>query len=92
VSGSVTLDVGTAVRGEIEVETHDGDVELRLPSDIRATFSLSTFSGTIDSEIGPEPRKTGRFEPYTELRFSSGSEQFEVEIETFSGGIALRLR
>jgi hypothetical protein len=92
VSGPITLDVSVADQGEIGVETHSGDVELLLPSDMKATFSISTFSGTIENEVGPTPRKTSRFEPYTELRFSTGPEEFEVQVETFSGNIGLRLR
>jgi hypothetical protein len=92
VSGPVTLDVSVIEQGEIDIETHSGDVELLLPSDVQATFSISTFNGTIENEVGPEPRKTSRFEPYTELRFSTGPEDFEVQVETFSGNIGLRLR
>lgn len=92
VSGPITLDVSVADQGEIDIETHSGNVELLLPSDIKATFAASTFNGTIDSDVGPKPRKTGRFEPYTELRFSTGREEFEVQVETFSGNIGIRLR
>ena len=92
VSASVTLDVSVTEQGEIDIETHSGDVELLLPSEIQATFSVSTFNGTIENEVGPKPRKTSRFEPYTELRFSTGPEDFEVQVETFSGNIGLRLR
>jgi hypothetical protein len=92
VTGPITLDVSVADQGEIGVETHSGDVELLLPSDMKATFSISTFSGTIENEVGPAPRKTSRFEPYTELRFSTGPEDFEVQVETFSGNIGLRVR
>lgn len=92
VSGPITLDVSVTEQGEIDIETHSGDVELLLPSDVKATFAISTFNGTIESEIGPKPRKTGRFEPYTELRFATGSEEFEVQVETFSGNVAIRLR
>jgi hypothetical protein len=57
VSGPVTIDVSVAEQGEINVETHSGDVELLLPSDIQATFSISTFNGTIVNEVGPNPSR-----------------------------------
>ncbi|HXV78045.1 MAG TPA: DUF4097 family beta strand repeat-containing protein [Candidatus Polarisedimenticolaceae bacterium] len=90
VSGSVSIEGSLTAQGGIEVETHNGTVEIVVPAATRARFSFSTFNGSIENTIGPSPRKTGRFEPYTELRFSTGSEDFEVSVETFSGNISLR--
>jgi predicted membrane protein len=92
VSGNVSVDGSLTAEGDVDVETHSGHVELTFPADVRARFSLSTFNGSIDSVIGPTPRKTSRFEPYTELRFANGSDDFDVSVETFSGNITVRTR
>jgi len=91
-SGDVALDVDPAARGEIDVSTHSGAVTLTLPRAVRARFELVTFSGTIESDLGPAPSRRGAFLPETRLRFSTGTEDFEVSVETFEAPIALRAR
>jgi DUF4097 and DUF4098 domain-containing protein YvlB len=92
VSGDVSFDGGFAAEGEFEVETHSGNIELIVPGDVKARFEFETFNGKIENEIGPAPHKEDRFSPYTELRFSTGSGEFDVSVETFSGNITLRTR
>jgi hypothetical protein len=47
VSGNVTFNAGVDHRGRFEVQTHGGDVELRLPADIEAEFDLHSLGGTV---------------------------------------------
>jgi hypothetical protein len=47
VSGNVTFNAGVDRRGRFEVQTHGGDVELRLPADIEAEFDLHSLGGTV---------------------------------------------
>jgi hypothetical protein len=47
VSGNVTFNAGVDHRGRFEVQTHGGDVELRLPPDIEAEFDLHSLGGTV---------------------------------------------
>jgi len=35
----------------------------------------------------PRPTRDGRFNPYQELSFSTGLNDFEVSVETYSGNI-----
>lgn len=91
VSGALRL-VGGLQRGaSVAVESHSGDVEMALPAGVSADFQVSTFSGDITNELGPEARRTSRYSPGRELRFSTG-EGGVVAIKTFSGNVELRRR
>jgi hypothetical protein len=91
-SGDVRFDGGFTEEGDLEIETHSGHVELILTPGVKARFECRTFEGQIQNEMGSKPRRDGRFNPFTELRFSTGLNEFEVGVETFSGDITLRLK
>lgn len=74
----------------LEIESHSGNVELLLPADLSAEFELSSFSGRIDNDLGPEATRTDRYEPGVSAEFRTGSGDAEVSVETFSGNIALK--
>jgi DUF4097 and DUF4098 domain-containing protein YvlB len=89
-AGDVRLAASFTEEGDAEVETFSGNVELILGAEAKARFNLITFSGQIDSEIGPRPTRDGRFNPYQELTFSTGLNDFDVSVETYSGSIVVR--
>jgi len=89
-AGDVRLEVGFAKQGEVRVETFSGSVELVLPAAVAARFEFQTFSGQITSDLGPKPRVQERRNPFQELRFATGSEEFETGVKTYSGNIVLR--
>jgi putative adhesin len=89
-AGDVRLEIGFARQGEVRVETFSGSVELVLPPGAAARFEFQTFSGQITSDLGPKPRVQERRNPFQELRFATGSEEFEAGVKTYSGNIVLR--
>ena len=89
VSGQVELSGSLAARGEIEMSSHSGNITLRLPMSTSARFSVETYSGNIDNELGPPAQRVGRFGPQKELEFTMGGGSGRVEIETFSGNVDL---
>jgi len=92
VSGSLRFEGALGGRATLEVETVSGGVELILPAAVSADFSVSTFSGEIENELGPPARKSSRYTPEKELSFSTGSGGADVSVQTLSGNIALRKR
>lgn len=84
---------GSLARGEgsLEVETFSGHVDLLLPRETEARFHLVTFSGQIENDIGPRPRPDGRFNPFQEVRFTTGLMDYEASVSTYSGNIRLRV-
>ncbi len=90
VSGRLEVSASLAGNAEVDIENHSGSTVLTLPASTSARFEVTTFSGSIDNELGPPAEKTGRYTPEKELRFKMGSGDAEVRIEGFSGSVKLR--
>jgi DUF4097 and DUF4098 domain-containing protein YvlB len=90
VSGDIEFRGALSRRGSIQFESHSGSVILYLPSDVSAEFEVSTFSGKIVNELGPEARRTSKYAPGYELEFTTGSGDAEVEISSFSGRVEIK--
>jgi hypothetical protein len=73
----------------MQIETFSGNVQMVLPTGVAARFNLLTYSGQITSDLGPKPRKTERFSPYVEMRFTTAESEFGVGVKTFSGNITV---
>ena len=69
-----------------------GVITLVIDSSLTASFDLSTFSGSIENQIGPEPRRTSKYTPGKELYFNTGSGGPSISLESFSGSIKLITR
>lgn len=92
VSGSVFCAAVPTGRGRFTMETMSGRVEMVVPQDINADFSIETYSGSIKNDIGPSPTRTSKYGPGKELSFTTGSGGARVSIESFSGSVKLRVR
>ena len=91
VTGDITL-IGTlAPRGDLDIETFSGTVTVELPPNVRAEFEIETFSGEISNDFGPRSPVSERFEPYRTLEFSTGYDDYEIQISTHEGDITLRV-
>lgn len=90
-SGEVRFEGTLAREGGVEIETFSGNAQIQLPQEARARFHLVTFSGQIVNDIGPKPTRNERSNPYQELRFSTGLDEFEISAKTFSGNITLKV-
>ncbi|MDQ3950508.1 MAG: DUF4097 domain-containing protein [Gemmatimonadota bacterium] len=95
-SGDITFDGTIDPDGRYELQTHSGDVELTLPSNVGAQLTLSTYSGTIDSDfpLTLEPNR-----PYgaasshgKSFTFTLGRGGARITAESFSGDITIRSR
>jgi len=78
--------------GRYEFTTHSGELRLRLPANVGAQLSLSTFSGEIDSDF-PITLKAGEHgigsAQAKRLEFSLGQGTARIIAETFSGDVTL---
>jgi hypothetical protein len=90
VNGRILFEGGLARGGTLEVESVSGAVELALPANTAADFSVTTFSGDIRNELGPAAQQTSRHTTEKELTFSTGGGGANVTVETLSGSIVLR--
>jgi hypothetical protein len=75
--------------GPFKLTSHSGNVELRLPENAEGAFELSTFSGSIETDLGGVVER-GR-KPGEKLRVDRGAGGPDVRVRTFSGNITVRL-
>jgi len=88
VSGTVVYQGRLDRRSSLDIQTHSGDVELRLPRDTGAEFDLHSIDGAVQvalSPKGPFPKPV-RGKP---LFFGSGGGGANVVVRTFKGGIRI---
>jgi len=93
VSGSIRFEGELAPHADLQAQTVSGEVELVLPAGTAADFTVTTFSGAIDTDFGASLyRGPRRHSPERELTFSIGGGGAKVSIETLSGAISLKKR
>ncbi len=88
-SGEVAFKFQMTNSARVDIETVSGKVTLTLAGERDGEYELSSFSGRIKSCFGPDPVRTSRYAPGTELNFSEGSSDARIRIETLSGSIVL---
>jgi len=89
VSGSIFCAANPTDRALFSLETMSGRIELVVAQDVDADFSIETYSGSIDNKFGPPPKRTDKYGPGKELRFTNGSGGARISIESFSGSVKL---
>ncbi len=89
VSGRLDITTSLAKAARLTVEAFSGDVVLRLPADVSATFDVSTFSGGIENGFGSGEIRKSAVVPAKNLSFSVGSGDARVNIDAFSGHVRL---
>ena len=92
VSGNISIHAALRGDGHLDAETMSGVITLVIDPSLVASFDLSTFSGSIENQIGPEPRRTSKYTPGKELYFNTGSGGPSISLESFSGSIKLVTR
>jgi hypothetical protein len=87
ITGPVTFQ-GTVIRGgTLNIETHDGLVDLTVPRDQLADFDLTTFGGSVTNALGGDGPVIPKGKP---IRFSSGAGGAggaTVTVRTFRGNV-----
>lgn len=91
-SGSIRLDASLASDCRLDAKTVSGTIELTLPRSTAADFTVTSFSGDIDNELGPPAHRTSEYGPGRELEFSTGAGGARVTVKAFSGDVRLRAR
>jgi DUF4097 and DUF4098 domain-containing protein YvlB len=107
VSGDLELESDLKKGTDVDLESHSGDVRLRIPADTAGTYELSVFSGEIRSDLGPKAaadddrkeeakkkRRNGHMfpGPGDKVRFTLGEGGGRISINAFSGDVKLEKR
>jgi hypothetical protein len=85
VSGNVTVTATGPLAGALSLDSHSGNVELRLPARAGATVNVTTFSGGFLSEVDGQTRREGQ----RQRQVVVGGGGPAVSISTFSGNVKL---
>jgi hypothetical protein len=88
-SGDVDFDGQILEAGHYEFNTHSGEIRLTLPPNVGAQLSISTFSGSIDSDF-PITLRPGDHSESKRLNFTLGQGSARILAETFSGDVNLK--
>jgi hypothetical protein len=89
-TGSVLFRGTLAQAGSVRIETFSSPVRLVLPRTAKAELDLTSFSGEIKSDFcAGTPVTRERFEPFRQLRCSTGPEGFEIEVRTHDADITV---
>ena len=89
VTGTIRLRGGLARGGDLDLETHSGDVDLQLSRGASATLEMTTFSGGLDNDFaGARITRASR----REYRVVLGGGDARVSVTTFSGSLKLSSR
>jgi len=91
-SGDVRFGGAIDPSGRYDLVSHSGDIGLRIPRDASAQLTVSTWSGTIDSEFpitlkpGDHSISVTKSKRYT---FEIGAGGARITVEAFSGDITI---
>lgn len=89
VNGSIVFHAELRNGGRLDIESINGGVDVNFEGDVSARFDIESFNGNIRNCFGPEPVRTSRYAPGTELSFTEGGGDGRVTIETLNGNLRL---
>lgn len=92
VSGDLEFSGGLTANARFHAEAHSGNVTLILPADTSATWEVETFSGNVSNDFGPGPERTGDHGPGKWLKFTTGSADARITVDSFSGNVKFEKR
>jgi DUF4097 and DUF4098 domain-containing protein YvlB len=92
VTGDIIYQGDVGYKGSIDLTTHSGRVELRLPPKPAIEVDAATVTGTIENAVTSSRPIPGREGRGMELGFSSGTGDTRVVARSFKGNITLKLR
>ena len=87
VSGDIELRGDIDPRGSYSLESLNGTVTLRLPSNTSADFEIETFSGDIKNDFGPQAKRDSEYVPSKSLTFTLGDGAADISASSFSGTV-----
>ena len=92
VTGTVVIDAPIERSASIDVDSHNGAVDLRLPPAMTGDFELTSVTGTISNGFDKRAPVVGRQGRGQELVFVTNPKGPRIVVRTFKGPIALRER
>lgn len=93
-SGEITYDGTLDAAGQYSFDAFSGGIDLAIPSGTGATLSVSTYSGSVDSDfpLTLRPGGTSKSSRGKSMTFTLGNGGANITLESFSGEIRIRER
>lgn len=88
-SGDVRFQGAVETAGRYEFSSHSGNIRLTLPPSAGALVTLSTYSGSINSDFPITLQQTSSGSEEKQLQFRLGSGSARLTAESFSGNIII---
>ena len=92
VTGDVVYQGDVGYKGSLDVTTHSGRVEVRLPPRPNLELDAATVTGTIENAVTSSRPIPGREGRGMELGFSSGTGETRMVVRSFKGDVVLKPR
>jgi hypothetical protein len=92
VTGDIIYEGDIGFKGTIDLGTHSGRVELRVPPRPDLEIDATTVTGTIENSVMQRRPIVGREGRGMELAFSSGTGDTRVVVRSFKGNVVIRAR
>lgn len=92
VTGDILYEGDIGQKGALDLNTHSGRVELRLPPKPDVELDATTVTGAIENSATSRRAIPGREARGMELAFSSGNGNTRVVVRSFKGNILIRTR
>jgi Putative adhesin len=92
VTGDIIYEGEIGYKGSVDLTTHSGRVELRLPPKPNLELDAATVTGTIENGVTSSRPIAGREGRGMELGFSSGTGDTRVVVRSFKGNVVLKPR
>ncbi len=87
VSGNLGARLTLAEGGRVDAQSVSGNLSVSFGKPVNGDFDIESFSGDIDNCFGPKASRKSEYAPGRELRFTQGSGNARVSLETLSGDI-----
>ena len=88
-SGGVRFQGDVVATGRYEFSSHSGNIRLTLPPSAGALLTLSTYSGSINTDFPITLQQTSSGSDQKELQFRLGTGSARIVAESFSGNIII---
>jgi DUF4097 and DUF4098 domain-containing protein YvlB len=92
VTGDVVYQGEVGYKGSLDLTTHSGRIELRLPPRPDVEMDAATVTGTIENGVTSSRPIPGREGRGMELGFSSGLGSTRLMVRSFKGNVLLKPR
>ena len=92
VTGDIIYEADVGYKGALDITTHSGAIELRLPAKPSVELDAASVTGTIQNAVTSNRPIPGREGRGMELGFSSGSGDTRIVVRSFKGNVVLKPR